>query len=438
MRTQAEILQSFFEAAWAARDDAFYAQAERRKEYLTREVIERWKIGKSPTLKQARKAGLTELELREVGLLRDPVRDGPDQKPYMFFRKSMVFPFMQGNEIVYASSRRLVDVDRDGVPLDKSKKALCMPGPDGKNRRGVQRLAGFNLNLLQSLDENEHLLVVEGVLDAIACSERGHPAVAIVGGSMRGDLAMMLAGRDVFLALDGTADVTEMSMLIEASRLGPDTGVCVLPAGKDPDDLDGLKLQQLKADAKTAFECWMEILMRPEKDWPKGVTTDFGAALRSWNLGHDKVQVMQKQIRERLGLSASEFVALIHKGDLRAAPPAAPPKDEKKEYLDAKLARSIGVICSLSGTDRDDATCRMFRELAFALGTSKSVTRERVRDEVCKRLAMRARAYDQALREAYEQLAQEGVMKSSDLDWAGVARGFLMRVRECCGVRVAS
>ena len=431
MRSTAEILHAYFEAAWAARDRAFFAAAKARKDYLTKEVIERWKIGKSPTLKQCLDAGLTELELREVGLLRDPVRDGPDQKPYMFFRKCMVFPFFDGDEIVWASSRRLSDVDRYGVPLPKNKKALSMPGLDGKGRHGVARPAGFHLAAISEIDERA-LLVVEGVLDVIACCERGHPAVAIVGGSMRGDLAMMLARQDVFLALDGTADVTEMSRLIEASRLGPDAGVCVLPEGKDPDDQSGLELQQLKADAKTAFECWMEILGRPETEWPKGVTKAFGEALRSWHLEPDRVQRMKKQIRERLGLSPAEFVSLLN-GENRATP-AAPPKDEKKEYLDEKMSRSIDVILSLAGTDRDDAVYRMFRNLAIALGSSKSVTRERVRDDVCKRLGMRARAYDQALREAYERLSQEGVLTSSDLDWAGVARGFLLRVRECCGI----
>lgn len=144
MRSREEILALYLIAAESVRDEEFYIQALQRKNYLTREVIERWRIGKSPTLRQALATGLSEIELREVGLLVDPHDDGPDGKPYMHFRSSLVIPFFasgedrQAGRPGYFTSRRLSDYAADGTPLDKAKKALSMPGPRPFRRRDTE------------------------------------------------------------------------------------------------------------------------------------------------------------------------------------------------------------------------------------------------------------------------------------------------------------
>jgi hypothetical protein len=220
----AETMGIFLRAALAARDAEFYAQAVQRKSYLLREVLERWRIGKAPTLAQCVAAGATEKNLRAAGLLCDPLRDGPDEKPYMFFRRSMVIPFFaiestentekdkgngadgrplsadsgtnRTNRPIYFTSRRLVDHDpKTGEPLDKSKKALSMRMPDSRGWGGVKPPPCFwpwAFTTESTKNTEKGILVVEGPLDAIACCERGQMAVALCGTQVRAGLKELL------------------------------------------------------------------------------------------------------------------------------------------------------------------------------------------------------------------------------------------------------
>lgn len=143
MRETLEILRLYHAAALAARTPEFYVRARQRKSYLTPEVIARHGLGLAPTLRECLAAGLTELELRAVGLLCDPVSDGPDRSPYLFFRDCIIIPYYRtdGTGPVYFSSRRLSDTRADGTLLDKGKKALCMRRPGEDGRGGVERPA---------------------------------------------------------------------------------------------------------------------------------------------------------------------------------------------------------------------------------------------------------------------------------------------------------
>ncbi|HYG76507.1 MAG TPA: hypothetical protein VEK08_15990 [Planctomycetota bacterium] len=162
------------------------------KVYLTREVCERWRLGEAPTLAQCLKAGLTEKELRSVALLRDPLRSGPDERPYMYFRDSLIIPYIEYGRVVYLSSRYFSDYDGRGNK--REKKTLHMITPQkGNDWIGMKRPAGFNLEALRDPRAKEvGVLLVEGPLDAIACTERGHPAIAILSGAPSEELCKKL------------------------------------------------------------------------------------------------------------------------------------------------------------------------------------------------------------------------------------------------------
>jgi DNA primase len=178
------ILAKYCEVAEDARDVEFFVRAKQRKQYLSREVIERWRIGNAPSLKQCLDAGMAEDELRSVGILLK----GPEEREFMFFRDSMVIPFIEGGRVVYFTSRRLVDHFPDGRPIEKGKKCLYLrspqqgpadKGPDG----GVARPAGFNLEALyHPAAKLVGIRLVEAPLDAIAATELERPAIAMLGG----------------------------------------------------------------------------------------------------------------------------------------------------------------------------------------------------------------------------------------------------------------
>lgn len=186
-RAVQSILTRYLEVAEAARTAEFYVRAIQRKSYLTREVIERWRLGNAPSLSACLEAGLTEKELRSVRLLCDPHEDGPDARSYMFFRDSIIIPYLERGSVTYLSSRYLSDVDGRGVT--RTKKTLHL----GTNE-DVKRPCGFNLDAIRDRGaELVGLLLVEGPLDAIACSEREHPAVAMLGARPAVELVRMLA-----------------------------------------------------------------------------------------------------------------------------------------------------------------------------------------------------------------------------------------------------
>jgi DNA primase len=190
-RQKEDILEKFVQVAEQARTPEFFVRALQRKAYLTEDVCTRWRLGMSPTLSQCLAAGMDEKSLRLVGLLRDPKSDGPDSKPYMHFRDSIIIPCLEGGRVVFLSSRYLSDVDWQGQK--RAVKALHMLSPDQGGNGGMRRPAGFNLSALYDpTAQLEGILLVEGPLDAIACTEREHPAIAMFGSTPSDELIKRL------------------------------------------------------------------------------------------------------------------------------------------------------------------------------------------------------------------------------------------------------
>lgn len=165
-------------------------QIEARKRWITDDVIKRWGLGAAPTIAQIKKAGLDLSDLLHVGLVKrgkSKIPDNPEDPwdgLYPHFRDAMVIPFTDRGRTVYITSRRFNDTDARGEPLAHRSKALHLPSPKkdsgGAWTGGVPPVDGFNLDALNSPESRDKgLLVVEGPLDAIACCERGQPAVGL-------------------------------------------------------------------------------------------------------------------------------------------------------------------------------------------------------------------------------------------------------------------
>lgn len=455
------ILEKYFAAARAARTGTFYAQAKQRKAYLTKDVIERWGIGRAPSLKQALAAGSTEEELLSVGLLRQRERGGQ----YMHFRDCMVFPYRDDLRYIYASSRRLVDHDpKTHEALPKDGKAFYMPLPNPEGVGGLPMPAGFDLNCL---DRAEDVLLVEGVPDAIACNERGHPAVAILSSSPRTELAHALAGfqGSVYLALDGTADVDLWKQCAAAGRIGPDCLVCTLPKGKDPDDIPGDEWPALKEAALDALNAWLALIEAFKPDSPEWfkATGAFKTQMQDWlkrfplradgltERAREALSLTHAEAAEAWGLQATPKAAaapLPPPGPDRAEKPAEFPPEgedavrakaggagrrrrkprvvkvaegEAKKYLDDELPAKIDKASVLHGTERDLALIDIFSGIAHCEIGVSTIVRERVKKKVCGNLGLTSKAYDTALREA--RAAQD--VGGGDVDWPSLARQYI-------------
>lgn len=195
-RAKEDLLGRYLDVAVEGWTDEARASIRRIKPWLSDAVIERWRLGVAPRLEKLIKAGLSEEALVRVGL----VKRNRKGEPYPHFRNCVVIPYFERGRVVYLSSRRLRDVGRDGEPLPKAKKALAMPRPskvvrDGKTlwSGGMWQPMGFNLDaLLDPRTREVGLVLVEGALDAIACTERGHPAIGVLRSTPSDELCARL------------------------------------------------------------------------------------------------------------------------------------------------------------------------------------------------------------------------------------------------------
>lgn len=251
-----DILTAYMQLGKTLWTPSTYAQARQRKSYLTEDVIERWDLGVAPTVAQCERAGLSREQLRMVGLLR-PSRH--DDTEYMHFYDSILIPHVKNGRCVYLADRALNDFrGKDG-----KKKILNMPLPEADGTGGVPMPAHFNLEAMWSERAREvGVLLVEARLDAIACCERGHPAVAFLSSPTPAFAAELAKypGVRMYYAPDGTADMTPMKRAEAAGLLGYDVKCCRLPAGTDPDDLSNEQLAGVKAAAGDCVEEWFGAL----------------------------------------------------------------------------------------------------------------------------------------------------------------------------------
>lgn len=329
MTTQAnEILERYLAVAEAARNAEFYVRSNQRKRWLTRELVERHRIGCAPTLAQCTAAGLSHAELTSVGLLNA-------QWGSLHYRDCMVIPFLEGGTITGFVSRRLTDNDpTTGEPLTKDKKSMYLPGPPN----GVALPCGGGLDALGEQSAAPGVLLVEGMLDAIACGELGHPGVALLRKTPSDELGKRVRAwsartRGVaYLALDGTADVTEADRLRAGGLLSPFARICRLPEGQDPDDLSAEILQDLKDLSLEVCDAWIACLRVPNSS---GEMRRFFSQLFSyWCAWHrERARELRERVCKGLGLTEAEAEEFFDQAARHQPKHAAPAPGELKEEL---------------------------------------------------------------------------------------------------------
>lgn len=447
-RFRQDVLEAYVELAARSWTPDARKRIRAVKPYLTDEIIERWRLGYAPEIQHCRTAGIPDKALLFTGLARASAGDATHLRPY--FWDELVIPFQEWGRFVYAASRVL-----PGPAAEGRKKTRCLPAPGeedgagGQVRYGVPMPAGFNLDVLaDSMIREAGLFCVEAPLDALACTERGHPAVGMITNTPREKLCEILRGLRgvrIYMALDG--DQTALQRCRAASKIGYYCRVCCLPEGKDPDDLTTEELAALKSEAIPVATAWLECLEALEQDPEarKLALEKFAEDVRRWREQEPAAAgELRAAICAGLKLTEAEFNTWLQsavatrkrRGEARAFSARAPvpservkklpklpdPKSEAAEFLNGGLTKALEKATDKAGVERDQDVMTIFQRLSATMPGVPVVTWERVKSQVCKRLDLTRRGFDQAIREAV--LSQED-SAAVDLDFAMQARKYL-------------
>lgn len=246
----------------------------------------------------------------------------------------------------------------------------------------------------------------------------------------------------VYLALDGTADIDALKRAREAARMGHAARVCTLPEDKDPDDLSADALAAVKAASTTALDAWLKLLTSQPAGQDTGpLRAEFGRALAEWiSADPSAAGAIREQVCAALKLTEPEFHAWtgpLKPRERKAASAASPKRTANPErsvppdWLDHGFPSELAQIASKDGSARDEAAAGLFVRLSDALHGTEPVTKDRIKEATCERLNIGRRAYEQQLKAARQKLAEEAgrMGEAEGVDWAFVADQYLVKLR---------
>jgi DNA primase len=231
-----------------SRTAAYYARclwesgdAREAREYLAgrglaEETLRAFRVGYAPEawdriLSASRKAGFTDVELAEVGLIRRSERSRAGA--YDFFREQITFPAADARGRVHGFGARRMREDQS--------VAKYVNTPDGRLYHKREVLFGID-RARGPAAKAGRMILVEGYTDVLALHQAGiENVVGIMGTSFTEEqlLELMRVVTTLELCLD--ADSAGQDAMLRAARMATGRGielrVVVLPEGADPADL---------------------------------------------------------------------------------------------------------------------------------------------------------------------------------------------------------
>ncbi|MDV7145009.1 DNA primase [Tropicimonas sp. TH_r6] len=218
---------------------------------LTPEAMERWEMGFAPEGWQNLWNHLTGKGIAADLILGCGLAKPSDKgrTPYDVFRNRIMFPIRDARGRVIAFGGRAMDPGDNAKYLNSPETELFDKGRSLYNHGPAREAAG----------KGAPLIVAEGYMDVIALSEAGFGAtVAGLGTAITEDQIRLMwrIHPEPIIALDGdTAGLRAAMRLVDVAlpllEAGQSLRFCILPEGKDPDDL-------IKAEGAPAMQALLD------------------------------------------------------------------------------------------------------------------------------------------------------------------------------------
>jgi DNA primase len=228
-------------AAYYARCLWESAEAGEARDYLAarglaEETLRAFRVGYAPSawdriLSASRKAGFTDADLAEVGLIRRSERSRAGA--YDFFREQITFPAADARGRVHGFGARRMREDQS--------VAKYVNTPDGRLYHKREVLFGID-RARGPAAKAGRMILVEGYTDVLALHQAGiENVVGIMGTSFTEEQLLELIRVVTVLELCLDADSAGQGAMLRAARMATGRGVelrvVVLPEGADPADL---------------------------------------------------------------------------------------------------------------------------------------------------------------------------------------------------------
>jgi DNA primase len=217
------------------------AEAEEARRYLAarglaEETLRDFRVGYAPSawdriLTASRRAGFTDADLAEVGLVRRSERSRAGA--YDFFREQIMFPAADARGRIHGFGARRMREDQS--------VAKYVNTPDGRLYHKREVLFGID-RARASAAKAGRMILVEGYTDVLALHQAGiENVVGIMGTSFTEEQLVELMRVVTTLELCLDADSAGQEAMVRAARMATGRGVelrvVVLPEGADPADL---------------------------------------------------------------------------------------------------------------------------------------------------------------------------------------------------------
>ncbi len=364
-RTAGYYARCLWESAEAAEARAYLAGRG-----LAEETLRTFRVGYAPSawdriLSASRKAGFTDADLVEVGLVRRSERSRAGA--YDFFREQITFPAADARGRVHGFGARRMREDQ-GV-------AKYVNTPDGRLYHKREVLFGID-RARGPAAKAGRMILVEGYTDVLALHQAGiENVVGIMGTSFTEEQLLELMRVVTVLELCLDADSAGQDAMLRAARMATGRGielrVVVLPEGADPADLalsEGAEALRARVSASIPFVSFDVERILTQTDVSGAEGRDRALAELAPALASLPPSVLRDQLLRRISgaleLSDARLQALLDSPPARAGTGGSGQGRNGREGAGAGPSRVVpGAARSIPGSQAE----RLFLALCIAV-----------------------------------------------------------------------